>query len=71
MPSPHRFSDMVAREATGPGCLDHRAMVCSCGFEATSTMPSLVTQYAREHLAYMAPDAVAKRDRRAARRAAR
>lgn len=64
----HAFSEMTARPAPSTGGLAHHGMTCSCGFEAVSTMPTLVAQYAREHVAYFAPEAVASRARRAARK---
>lgn len=47
----HKFSDMQPREAQNGG-LDHHVMTCSCGYEAASTMPTLVVEYAVGHLEY-------------------
>jgi hypothetical protein len=50
----HSFSDMQDRPAPSQGGLPHHAMVCTCGYEAASTMPTLVAEYARGHIEWEA-----------------
>ena len=57
----HIFTDMEPRAASPGGGLDHHVMICSCGYEAASTMPTLVAEYARGHLDYFSAATIAKR----------